>query len=205
MIHGFNGYALYADNNGTSSAQGFVITDSYFVKNHGGIYLRKSEFYKISNCDCTGNYIGISLGGGNNTLATCNISSNHYGIYMNNADGLSPNNTHGSVVGCIIQHSRICAVYINNMASGEIFSACNIDPNGTDGYAVQAVSAHRIIFIGCNFLDHSAISITGGGLIMFNGCNFRDYTSSHYTSNSTKVRFVACYNNSGDIVDPTQA
>ena len=198
-VHGFDGYALKTYSNSTTSSQGWSISNCYFTNNYGGIYIRTSEFHRIENCDCNINYIGIFLGGGNVPIANCNFSSNYYGINMDNSDGLSTNNTHGNVVGCIIQHNRTNAVYINGMSSGEVFSGCNIDNGG-----VSITNSHRIIFNACNFMSEFSVAISGGGFVMFNGCNMRDYTASHTTiTNNTKVKFINCYNEDAEEIDPT--
>lgn len=199
-ISNFDKAGIYCYWSGTAVTAGKNIDNCYINNCYVGLDLNKhAEFYRISNVSASQCHIGCRNNGGNNTIANCSFSSNNYGIYMFG----DTNDSHGQFVGCILQHDRLSAIYLDSIDAGEIFSACNIDPNDETGYAIQAISAHRVIFTGCNFMSYSAISITGGGFIMFNGCNMRTYTASHYTSNNNNVKFVNCYDDSGNLIDPT--
>lgn len=199
-IKNFDKAGIYIYYTGTSVRSGKNISNCFIANCYVGLDLNKhAEFYRVTNVSCTGCHIGCRNNGGNNAISNCSFSANNYGLYMYG----DSNDSHGQIVSCIMQHDRLAAIYLDGIDSGEIFSACNIDPNDATGYAVQAVSAHRVVFTGCNFMGYSAISITGGGLIMFIGCNMRDFTASHYTSDNNKVKFINCYNDSGTLIDPT--
>ena len=197
-IHGFSGYGIYAHENAFAADQGFSIVNSYFCKNHGGIFLRRAEFFRIVGCDMNRNYIGMFNTGGNNNVSNCNMSANMIGISMDGTDGLSLNDTHGGIHGCQIQHSRIHAVNIAEMVSGEVFDGCNIDEGG-----VNIVHSTRMGFFSCNFLGHFTINVDHGGLVMFANCMMRDYTENHVTiTDNTAVKFINCYKSNGNEFAP---
>lgn len=197
-IHGFDGFCVHCSNTTMASDQGLSVKDCYLTGSHGGIFCKNSEFHRISGIDCNNNYIGAEIDGGNITVNGSNFSSNQIGMLFDNEDGSSNNNTHGEVVGCIIQHSRQSAVKINNMASGEMFVGCNIDNGG-----VNLINANRITFSACNFMNAFSIDITNGGLVHFADCMIRDYTKEHTTvTNNTAVKFTNCFDVSGNLFDP---
>lgn len=198
LIHGFDGFGIYCFDTSTASNQGLSVKDCYLIGNYGGFYARRSEFHRISGIDCNNCYIGAEIDGGNITVNGSNFSSNQIGMSFDNEDGSASNNTHGEVVGCIIQHSRQNAVKVNNMASGEMFVGCNIDNGG-----VSLIKAYRFLFSGCNFMNAFSIDITDGGLIHFADCMIRDYTKEHTTvTNNTAVKFTNCFDVSGNLFDP---
>lgn len=197
--HGFNGYGIYAHDNSTPSNQGYSIVNCVLCNNHGGLYTRQAEFMRIVGCDMNQNRVGMFNGGGNNNISCCNMSSNYIGINMDNSDSSLVNNTHGGFSCCSVQHSRTWAIYANNVASGEVFTGCNIDDAG-----LCAVNSYRLIFSGCNFMQYFFVDINGGGLIMFIGCNMRDNTQNDSSIvNNNNVKFINCYQANGTPVDPT--
>lgn len=197
-LHGFSGGGIHFYNTGYP-VTGISVSDCLLVNNYCGIYIQHfSEFHKFVNCNARNNVHGVINNGGNNTFANCSMSANQYGFTMDNSEDNHNNTAHGEVVGCLLQHNRVNAVYINNTHSGFIFSGCNIDDSGAN-----IIDSERIIFTGCNFMSTFTIDVSGGGLVMFIGSNMRDYTAEHTTiTNNNAVKFINCYNETGTEINP---
>ena len=207
-IHGFDGYCIYAHDNGTASDQGYNIANCFLYGSHGGLMLKSTaEFFRVVSCDMTGNYIGLFYSGANNNLSCCNISSNMNGVYIdrNRTDG---NHAHSSINNCSIQHNKTRAIYINNCYSGLLFTGCNIDQGG-----LEAIGSAKIVFDACNFMDLFTLTINGKwnsteGLILFGNSIFNETIFNEgqvSITDNNRVRFANCYTSKAEVVDPTQA
>ena len=198
-IRRFAGGGIYCFNTGYG-VNGMNIANCYVYSCYAGIYIPFwSEFHRVVNCSLTGNHYGVLNNGGNNTFANCNMSSNAYGFAMDNGSGDRINGAHGEVTGCTMQHNTVNAVYIDNQASGFLFSGCNIDNGG-----LYVKDSYRNVFNACNFMDEFTITVSGGGLRSFNACNFRsDMVAKTSITSNTAVKFNACYTAGGTAVDPT--
>ena len=199
FISRFTGGGITCNNTGYGTS-GLNISDCYAYNCFAGINISHwSEFHRIANCNLTNNHYGVLNNGGNNTFANCNMSSNAYGFAMDNGSGDRINGAHGEVTGCTMQHNTVNAVYIDNEASGFLFSGCNIDNGG-----LYVKNSYRNVFNACNFMDEFTITVSGGGLLSFNACNFRsDMVEKTSITSNTAVKFDACYTAGGTPVDPT--
>ena len=205
FIHGFTGGGINLYNTGGMVHSGLNICNVYSFNNYCGLLNEHySEFHRISNSAFIWNYIGVLCNGGNNQFTGCAFSRNYYGFVYDNSSDTHRNGTHGSCVGCIIQHNQICGIYMNHVQSGFMFVSCNLDPNTTEDKGIELVDSTLVIFSACNFMAYMNITITGGGLTQFTGCNFRNNMTEHTTiTNNTAVKFTNCFTFGGVPVDPT--
>jgi hypothetical protein len=113
---------------------------------------------------------------------------------MDNAQDQSPNNSHGSAIGCVFNHTDNNAgtgIKILNCDSGFIFSGCQIffskiDIDGADGVVVS----------NSNFgLTNCDIKVNGGRAVLFAN-NMHQGQPTITITNNSNVHFVNCYNRS---------
>lgn len=199
-IYNFSGSGIRCYNTGVGSSSGMNISDCYIWNCFAGLNIfRKSEYHRVHGTNITGCFRGCVNNGGNNQFDNCTFSSCGYGMFMDNADGLATNNSHGGMSACILQHNRKRAFYINNMLSGFAITGCNIDNGG-----FESIDSTRIVVNACNFMDAFSITIDGGSLVLFSACVFRNGTERRVSiENNTAVRFNGCYYTNGNIFDPT--
>lgn len=124
-IHGFDNIGIAL--NGNASTQRYappVISNVNLYRNYVGIdtgYLitlptdtNGGEYLRITNVDATYNRIGVRIASGNVILNNSIIETNGYGIYI---AGIY-NNSHGTIVGNLINHNTIYGLYAENSENG---------------------------------------------------------------------------------------
>lgn len=150
-----------------------------------------SEFHKFTNVRTYGCYYGCINNGGNNTFANCDFSTCKLGFLMDNTNGQSPNNSHGSAVGCVFNHTDSnngVGIKIINCNNGYIFTGCHIWFSQVD---IQDSSG--IVFSSCEFGSTNAvITVNGGGAVLFAN-NMHGAQPTKAITNNNAVRFVNCY------------
>lgn len=163
-----------------------------------------SEFHRFTNVDCRGCYYGCIDNGGNNVFSNCGFSKNEIGLYMDNSNSQSPNNSHGSFTNCVFNHSGLAvansgtSIKIDGCANGEMFVGCQIFYGITD-----IKDSYGIVFDSCNYGNGSSapvINIDGGGLVMFNGCCFGNVAPTITKTNNTATKAVNSFLRDGTAV-----
>lgn len=192
FIKGFNGGGITCYNTGYSTSSGINVENCHITNCNAGINISYwSEFSRFTNVNATGNYYGCINNGGNNMFVNCNFSSNKLAMLMDNSQGQSPNNTHGSAIGCVFNHTdgnSGIGIKILNCPSGFVFDGCQIFFSqiyleDTDGITVA----------NCTFgLNNCSITIKNGGAVLFNG-NMHQGQPTISITNNNKVHFVNCY------------
>jgi len=170
-----------------------------------------SEFHKFTNVRCYSCRVGCVNNGGNNIFVNCDFSSSkEIGMLMDNSQSQSPNNSHGSCIGCVFNHTGSggtansgVGIKMLNCDNGFIFSGCQIffskiDVEDSDG----------VVFSDCNIgKDNCNIIVNGGGVVLFTGNMHQGVPSSGTwisVSNNQNVHFVNCYvKSTGASVQPT--
>jgi hypothetical protein len=192
FIYRFTGGAITCTNTGYSTASGLNVDNIHITNCNAAINIAYwSEFNRFTNVNATHNYYGCINNGGNNMFVNCNFSSNKLAMLMDNSQGQSPNNTHGSAVGCVFNHTdgnTGIGIKILNCNSGFIFDGCQIFFSqiyleNTDGIVVSNTT------FGANNCD---ITIVNGGAVLFNG-NMHQAQPTITITNNTKVHFANCY------------
>ena len=153
-----------------------------------------SEFHRFTNVRTNLCYYGCINNGGNNNFVNCNFSSCKVGFLMDNASGQSPNNSHGSVVGCTICHSDSsvadgAGIKILNCNNGYIFTGCQIFDS-----KIEIRDTAGVVISDCNFgASNCDIAVSGGGLVLFAN-NVHQDTPAITVQNNNLVKFANCYN-----------
>ena len=153
-----------------------------------------SEFHRFTNVRTNLCYYGCINNGGNNNFVNCNFSSCKVGFLMDNASGQSPNNSHGSVVGCTICHSDSsvadgAGIKILNCNNGYIFTGCQIFDS-----KIEIRDTAGVVISDCNFgASNCDIAVSGGGLVLFAN-NVHQGTPAITVQNNNLVKFANCYN-----------
>lgn len=208
-ICNFSGGAITLNNTGTNVYRGITVSDCTIWYCYVGINIRYySEFNKFCNIASTHCRFGVINNGGNNTFTNSNFSSNNVGFIINNLNGKSPNNGHGSVSNCTINHSggdTGLGISLIDVTPGFVFEGCQLFYSG-----IRTQRSNGIIFTSLNVgwgpnVDGQhygeSINISDGSLIMFNGCGFRVAPQITVTNNNN-VKFINCYTWDGTAVEP---
>ena len=158
-----------------------------------------TEFNKFLNVRANNCYFGCINNGGNNIFTNCDFSSNKVGMLMDNSQGQSPNNSHGSCVGCVFNHTDSNAgigIKILNCANGFIFTGCQIFFS-----QIYIENSVGIIISDTNFgYSNCNITVNGGKLVLFANNGMQGKPPISITGNNS-VHFVNCYNrNTGAII-----
>lgn len=150
-----------------------------------------SEFHKFTNVRTYGCYYGCINNGGNNTFVNCDFSTCKLGFLMDNTNGQSPNNSHGSAVGCVFNHTdnnNGVGIRIVNCNNGYIFTGCQIWFSQVD-----IRDSSGIVFSSCEFGSTNAvITVNGGGAVLFAN-NMHGAQPTKNITNNSAVRFVNCF------------
>ena len=200
-IRWFSGSGIYCYGTGTGISNCLNVANVYVFYSTVGVNIAwLSEFHRFTNVDCRGCYYGIINNGGNNTFANCGFSKNTVGLLMDNTNGQSTNNSHGSFTNCVFNHSGNnndgVAIQIIGCTNGEVFTGCQLFYG-----EIIITDSSGIIFDACNFGGSSgtSITITNGGLIMYNACCFKNAPTVTKTGN-TATKMNNCYLRDGTAV-----
>ena len=206
-ISRFSGGGLTCRDTGYGTNNQIEATNLYITNCWAGINIVYwSEFHKFVNARCSSCRIGCVNNGGNNIFVNCDFSSSlEIAMLMDNESNQSPNNTHGSCVGCVFNHTQSggqsnsgVGIKIINCPNGFIFNACQIFFS-----KIQLVSSSGVVFSNNNFGNTNCdIEISGGKAIIFSGNIFQN-TPPITVSGDAEVHFVNCYNRTtGALITP---
>jgi len=191
-ISNFAGGGITCTNTGYATDKAIECTDCWITACDAGINISYwSEFHKFTNVRTAGCWYGCINNGGNNVFVNCDFSGCKEGFLMDNSLNQSPNNSHGSCVGCVFNHSNSNAgvgIRILGCANGFVFIGCQI-------FFSQIVieNSEGVTFSACNYGNVNCdISIDGGGAILFIG-NMHQATPAISVVNNTHVVFANCY------------
>lgn len=127
---------IYGHNAGGGLQEGLTVSDCYITLCKAGINLDYwTEYCKFTNVVVFKCYYACINNGGNNVFTACTFHGT-IGFLIDNTNNKSPNNAHGSCVGCTFNH-------IDNWNYPETLGG---------GYGVQILnSLEGFIFTGCQF------------------------------------------------------
>lgn len=134
----------------------------------------RGEYNNFANCTASNCTVGFKNKGGNNNFVGGSLSSNTYGIYL---DG-GANDGHSVTTGTKINHN-VNNVYVNTIANGYIFDAC-------DFYAgdVVLISSDSIRFVGCDFSTLTNLTLTNSTNTKFSSNKFVDNPTNYNLTGS---------------------
>ena len=197
---GFTGGAITCYDTGYGTFNGLEVCNVYVYNCCVGINISYlSEFNKFTNVRTASCYYGCINNGGNNVFTNCDFSTCKLGFLMDNSQSQSPNNSHGSCIGCVFNHTDSntgTGISILNCANGFIFEGCQIFFS-----QINIEDSDGIVFSGCNFgATNCDITIDGGGAILFLG-NMHQTDPTKTITNNNHVIFANCYvRNTGTVV-----
>ena len=192
MIRRFTGGAITCYDTGYRTVNGLSVMNCYLTNCNAGINISYwSEFNKFVNVRCGYCYYGCINNGGNNMFSNCDFSSNTIAFLMDNTNGQSPNNSHGTCSSCVFNHSGSntgIGIKILNCNNGFIFDGCQIFYSQT-----YIDSSSGIVFSNNNYgSSNNDITINNGGCILFTNSMFSGYPTKTITGNNA-VHFNNCY------------
>ena len=157
-----------------------------------GIYIPYwSEFHKFTNVRTASCYYGCINNGGNNVFVNCDFSTCKVGFLMDNSTGQSPNNTHGSCVGCVFNHTNSntgIGIKVLNCHNGFMFTGCQIFYS-----QVYIEDSDGIVISSTNFgSENCDITVSGGGAIVFSN-NMHQTSPTKTITDNNNVHFANCY------------
>lgn len=200
-IGNFTGGGITCINTGYSTWSCVGVTDCYIYRCTAGIYVPYwSEFHRFVSVHCTQCYYGAVNNGGNCTFIGCNFSSNIIGMLMDNSTDQSPNNSHGSVIGCTFDHednNNGIGIKIDGCQNGEVFSDCQLFYSDIEVNNAKGIQFNNFN-IGGSGNEITITKGTDGGLVIFNGCVFKDDSYSVSVSPGYDAcKFINCYTRDG--------
>lgn len=202
FISRFTGGGITCDNTGPGTFNNLEVCNAFIYNCGAGINVAYySEFHKFTNVRTYGCYYGCINNGGNNVYTNCDFSRCTMAFYM---DDSTPNNSHGSAVGCLFNHSGNdtgIGIKIDSCTHGFVFSGCQIFLS-----QIQIEASDGITFDSCNCGSTNCdITISGGGTIMFDNCIYQAQPTITI-SNNNNVHFINCYvDDTGAKVSSTKA
>ena len=199
VITGFSGGGITCHGTGYETRCCMTVSDCHIMYCGAGINIDwYSEFHKFTNVLSERNYYGCINNGGNNMFVNCGFTSNGTGFLIDNSHGKSKNNSHGSVVGCTINHSgknKGIGIQILGAKNGFIFTGCQMFYS-----KIVVEDSDGIVFDTFNFGRDMDISVKGGRFVMFSNCGFAQYPASIKRRDDAKLRFANCYTWDGEEV-----
>lgn len=192
-LYGFTGGGITCHDTGYGTINYVAATNVHIENCCAGLNISYwSEFHKFTNVRCWSCYYGCINNGGNNVFVNCDFSSNTgVAFLMDNAQLQSPNNSHGSCIGCVFNHTASntgVGIKILNCNNGFVFTGCQIFYS-----QIQIEDTAGVTVASCNFgVNNCNISVTNGGVILFLGNMHQDAPTITVVNNSN-VHFVNCY------------
>lgn len=195
---GFSGGAITCHRTGYDYNDSMNVTDCWVTNCGVGINIPYwSEFHRFTNVSVMGCWYGCINNGGNNMFSNCNFSGNEMGLLMDNSEGQSRNETHGSMMGCVFNHSghnQGTGIKILGTKNGFVFSGCQVFYS-----KIELDNVEGVIFNAFNFGRHEVINVNGGGTTMFTHCMFGSAPNVTITDNE-HVKFINCYTRAGESI-----
>lgn len=192
-INRFTGGGITCYDTGYGTYNNLEVVNAYIADCGAGINVSYwSEFHKFTNVRTQGCYYGCINNGGNNVFVNCDFSTCKLAFLMDNSQSQSQNNSHGSCVGCVFNHTDEntgIGIKVLNCKNGFIFDGCQIFFS-----RIYLENSDGIVVSGCNFGSvNTGIMISGGNTILFAN-NMHQTDPSITISGNTKTHFVNCYN-----------
>ena len=198
FMTGFTGGGITCVDTGYYVRACLTVVNCHIVNCGAGINISHySEFHKFTNVVCYENLYGCINNGGNNTFTACSFDANVTGYMIDNSMGQSPNDSHGSVIGCTFNHSdnnEGIGILIMGAKNGYIFTGCQLFYS-----KIVLENSTSMVFSDFNFGRNTEISVKGGKLTKFSDCAFANMPTVTVEDND-KVRFSNCFTRDGEEV-----
>lgn len=192
-ITSFTGGGILCENTGTPISRCIDVVNAFIYNCNVGIYIRySSEFNKFTNVVAQSNYYGCINNGGNNIFVNCDFSGvKGIAFLIDNSQDQSPNNSHGSAIGCIFNHTADntgTGIKVLNCDHGFVFDGCQVFYS-----KIEIEDSDGVIVSNSNFgSTNCSISVTNGGATLFAN-NMHQTAPTITVTNNSNVHFVNCY------------
>ena len=201
-IRSFSGGGITCRGTGYNYATSLNVTNVVITNCFAGINIPYfSEFNRFTNVNVYACKFGCINNGGNNVFSCCGFNGNNCGILMDDSNGQSPNNSHGSYVGCTINHSggnTGKALDLKGLEAGEVFVGCQIFYG-----SINIDNCNGIRFSSINTGSNCPINVTNSSAIIFSDMQVKEISAMPLTqSNNTTLKFINCYDRAGNVYDP---
>ena len=214
-IQRFSGGGIRLYDTGFGITTCLEVSDVYIWNCWAGIDVAYwSEFNKFTDVQAAECFIGCVNNGGNNVFVNCDFSTNlEIAMLFDNSVSQSPNNAHGSAIGCVFNHTGHngvtnagTGIRMINCHAGFTFTGCQIFFS-----KVILEDSNGVVFSGCIFgKNNCQIRVNNGGAVLFIG-NMHSGEPSETSEqnpwieiiNNTNTHFVNCYvKSTGEEVKP---
>ena len=198
LIRYFSGGGLTCVDTGYLIYTSLTASNCHILNCGAGINVaRFSEYHEFTNMLCDNNLYGCINNGGNNVFVNCGFNDNVTGFLMDNSENQSPNNSHGSVVGCTFNHNgnnEGTGIRAIGCGHGYMFTGCQVFYS-----KIILENCAAMTFSSFNFGKVTEISVKGGKLTMFTDCAFQCQPAITVEDNDL-VKFINCYTRDGETV-----
>ena len=196
---GFSGGAITCRSTGYDYNDSMNVSNCWMTNCGVGINIPYwSEFHRFTNVSVMGCWYGCINNGGNNMFSNCNFSGNEMGMLMDNSRKQSKNETHGSAIGCVFNHSgnnKGTGIRILGTRNGFIFSGCQVFYS-----KIELDNVEGTVFDSFNFGRNEVIDIKGGGTALFTNCIFGTAPNVMIADNEY-TKFINCYTRAGEVIE----
>lgn len=195
----FTGGAITCYDTGYGTFNALEVSNVFCMNCNVGINVSYwSEFHKFTNVRTASCYYGCINNGGNNVFINCDFSTCKVAVLMDNSQSQSPNNSHGSMIGCVFNHTDNntgIGIKILNCNNGFIFSGCQIFYS-----QIYIEDSSGILISDTNFGENNCdITVVNGGTVLFAN-NMHKAAPPITITNNNNVHFVNCYARTGAVV-----
>lgn len=196
FAHDFSGGGLTFRDTGYSVICCTTVSDCHIWNCGAGINIDHfSEYHKFTNVVASHNLYGCINNGGNNNFIGCAFDSNVEGFLIDNSQGQSNNNSHGSVVGCTFNHSnknKGVGIRLLGAMHGYVFTGCQMFFS-----SIVVENSSGIVFDTFNYGVNMDIRVVGGQLVMFTDSCFGNTPASICITDNAIVKFQNCWTRDG--------
>ena len=195
-IESFTGGGITCVDTGYYICSALTVSNCHILRCGAAINISHfSEYHEFTNVLCSESLYGCINNGGNNVFVNCGFNANVVGFLMDNAKGQSPNNSHGSVVGCTFNHSddnKGIGIMALGAQHGYVFSGCQMFYS-----RIVLEDSCGILFDAMNFSRNMDIAIKGGKLVMLTNSVFHG-APTFTVSEGACVKVLHCYTREGE-------
>lgn len=184
-VYGCGNSGIYCNQTGSATANGLNCINVNIYRCYCGVRIEYySEYNCFTNIAIDGCYYGIINNSGNTTFANCSIGACDKGFGILSHNGSAPNNGHGSMVGCKINHigNNTGDTLVLDGCTSFVFSGCQFFYGN---FNIKDTTA--VLFSGCNFGSISTITLDNSTSIMFDGGFFNNAPTVNKSQDSTTI------------------
>lgn len=199
QINSFSGSGIFCLNTGYHTTASITASDCHIVGCGVGINIHHhSEYHEFTNMLCSTNLYGCINNGGNNVFVNCGFNSNTTGFVIDNSRGQSLNDSHGSMVGCTINHTdanKGIGLLLLGVKCGYVFSGGQIFYS-----KVVCENCSGVHITGFNFGRNTEFEIRGGDPVFLSDSIFAA-PPSITVEDGGKLIVRDCYDRKGEVIE----